>query len=45
MAFKIKTVSSTREERRLKTPSEEKKHINVPSTSKINNPSQDVIFQ
>jgi len=34
-----------REERGLKIPSEENKHINLPSTSKVNSPSQDLIFQ
>jgi len=38
-AFKIKTFSSKIEERRLKIPSEENKHINMPSTSKINTPN------
>ena len=44
-AYKIKTFSSKREERRLKIPSEKTKHINVPSTSKINTSSQDLLFQ
>jgi len=38
-AFMIKVFSSKREERRLKTPSEVNKHINVTSTLKINTPS------
>jgi len=44
-AFKIKTFSSQREKKRLKIPSEENKHINMPSTSKINTLSQDLLFQ
>jgi len=40
----INTFFSKREERRLKIPSEETNHINVPSTSKINTPSQDLFF-
>jgi len=43
--FKVKTSSSKREERRLKIPSDENKYINVPSTSKLNSPSQDLLFQ
>jgi len=43
-AFKIRTFSSKREERRLKISSEENKHPNFPSTSKINIPSQDLLF-
>jgi len=43
-AFKIKPFSFKREERRVKIPNEKNKHINVPSTSKVNTPSQDFSF-
>jgi len=44
-AYKIKTFSAKREERRLKIPSEETKDINMPSTLQIKIPSQDRLFQ
>jgi len=44
-AFKIKTFSSKRNQRRLKIQSEDTKYINMSSTSKINTPSQDLLFQ
>ena len=43
-ALKTKTFSSKSEERRLKIPSEESKHTNMRSTSKINILSLDILF-
>jgi len=43
-AFKIKILPSKRGERRLKISNEETKHINMPLTSKISIPSQDLLF-
>jgi len=44
-AFKIKTFSSKREERRLKISNEEIEPINMPSISKVNTQSQDLPIQ